>query len=239
MPHGGVVIENEDRLLRVHTCILTGGSPIANMRSLPTLELLSSPRMTSRVRGSIIALCLTVACAAKSLPLPSHDVVEPTDLYPLQTGNAWSYDVDTGEASTTLAVVRVEAFDGHIAEVRTGRAVVRYQVLAEGIRVLPGDAWLVRAPLEAGATWPGRGGRTARLVAADTAVETRAGSFDRCVEVLETGGKLALEVRTIYCPRVGPVSVDSTMRSNVSDRVVTVSARLRGYDVTLLPSPDR
>jgi hypothetical protein len=166
-------------------------------------------------------------------------MIEPSDLYPLQTGNAWSYDVDTGEASTTLAVSRVHAFDGHIAEVHTGRAVVRYEVLTEGIRVSPGDAWLVRAPLEVGATWSGRGGRTARLVSTDTVIETRAGTFDRCVEVLETGGKLELEVRTVYCPRVGPVSVRSTMRSNVSDRVVTVSARLRGYDVTLLPSSDR
>jgi hypothetical protein len=156
-------------------------------------------------------------------------VVDPSELYPLRAGNAWSYDVDTGEASTTLAITRVHAFDGHIAEVHTGRAVVRYEVLAEGIRVPPGDAWLVRAPLVQGATWPGRGGRTARVVSTDTTAETPAGTFDRCVEVLETGGKLELEVRTVYCPGVGPVWLSSTMRSKVSDRIVTVSAKLRGY----------
>jgi hypothetical protein len=165
-------------------------------------------------------------------------VIDPSDLYPLQSGNAWSYDVDTGEASTTLAITRVEAFDGRIAEVHTGHAIVRYEVLAEGIRVPPGDVWLVRAPLVEGAIWPGRGGRTARLISISARVETGAGSFDRCVEVLETGGKRELEVRTVYCPGVGPVSVGSTMRSNVSDRFVTVSAQLRGYDVSPLPSPD-
>jgi len=156
----------------------------------------------------------------------------------LRTGNAWSYDVDTGEASTTLAITRVEAFDGHIAEVHTGRAVVRYEVLAEGIRVPPGDEWLVRAPLVEGATWPGRGGREARLISIEATAKTPAGTFERCVEVLETGGKLELEVRTIYCPDVGPVWLGSTMRSDVSDRAVTVSATLRGYDVSPLPPSD-
>jgi hypothetical protein len=166
-------------------------------------------------------------------------VVDPSELYPLHAGNAWSYDVDTGEASTTLATVRVEAFDGHIAEVHTGRSVVRYEVLDEGIRVPPGDAWLLRAPLVEGATWPGRGGRAARVVSTDTTTETPAGTFDRCLEVLETGGQLELEVRTVYCPGVGPVWLGSTMHSNVSDRVVTVSAKLRGYDVSPAPSSDR
>lgn len=187
----------------------------------------------------VLALCFTLGCAGQSPAVPSRASIEPSDLYPLQTGNAWSYDVDTGEASTTLGITRVEAFDGRIAEVHTGRAVVRYEVLPEGIRVPPGDAWLIRAPLVEGATWPGRGGRAARLVSTDTTVETPAGTFDRCVEVVETGGKLELEVRTVYCPQVGPVWVRSTMHSNVSDRVATVSALLRGYDVNLARSPDR
>jgi len=113
----------------------------------------------------------------------------------------------------------------------------RNEVLPEGIRVPPSNAWLVRAPLVEGATWPGRGGRTAFLISTGTTVQTPAGAFDRCMEVLETGGKLDLEVRTVYCPGVGPVVVVSTMHSNVSDRVVTVSAQLRGFDVSpLLPS---
>jgi hypothetical protein len=167
----------------------------------------------------------------------SPNAIEPSDLYPLETGNAWSYDVDTGEPSTTLAVSRVERFDGRIAELRTAQTLLRYEVLPEGIRVPSRDEWVLRAPFEEGATWPGRGGRTARLVSMGLRVETRAGAFDGCVLVSETGGKLELEVRTVYCPRVGPVSVESTMRSNVSDRALTVSAKLRGYEVSPTSSP--
>jgi hypothetical protein len=187
----------------------------------------------------VAVVCVAAACAGRNPPVASHGAIHPVDLYPLQTGNAWSYDVDTGEASTTLVVTRVALFDGRLAEVHTGRAVVRYEVSAEGIRAPTGDGWIIHAPVEQGATWLGRGGRTAQVVSISTTLQTRAGTFDHCVEVLETGGKLGLEVRTVYCPGVGPVSVRSTMRSSVSDRVVTVSAQLRGYEVNPSPPPDR
>lgn len=187
--------------------------------------------MTPSFRLGAAAALMTAACASTMSPVTPKPL-EPQDLYPLQTGNAWAYDVDTGESSTTLAVLRVETFDGRIAEVRTAQTLLRYEVLPEGIRMPPGDEWVLRAPFERGATWPGRGGRTARLVSMGLRVETRAGAFEDCVLVSETGGELELEVRTVYCPRVGPVSVESTMRSNLSDRTLTVSAKLRGYEIS-------
>jgi len=230
-----VVIENEDRLLQSHPCIVTGGVRIANMRSLPTSELLPSPRMALAPHAKVAALCVVAACAGQSGTHSPPAAFDPSEFYPLQAGNAWSYDVDTGEARTTLGITRVESFDGRIATVQTGRAVVRYEVLPEGIRVPPDDAWLIRGPLAEGATWPGRGGRSARLTSLEVRVDTPAGKFERCIEVVETGGKLDLEVSTVYCPRVGPVTVASTMRSNTSDRVAKVSARLSGFDVSLSP----
>lgn len=192
--------------------------------------------MTSAPRACAFALLLVSACAvsacAHHTPSKSTNAVAPIDFFPLRAGNAWSYDVDTGEPSTTLGVTRVEAFDGRVAKVRTGRKVIVYEVCEEGIRVPPGDEWLLRSPLELGATWPGRGGRTARLASVELSIETRMGAFDGCVEVVETGGKLDLEVRTVYCPGVGPVLVESTMRSKVSDRALSVTAEIRGYDVS-------
>ncbi|MBT8451781.1 MAG: hypothetical protein KJO40_07450 [Deltaproteobacteria bacterium] len=187
--------------------------------------------MASVFRLGASAALLVAACAS-TMRTASTRSIEVGDLYPLQTGNAWSYDVDTGEASTTLAITRVESFDGRFAEVRTGQTLLRYEVLSQGIRVPSADEWVLRAPLEEGATWAGRGGRTARLVSTGMRVETRAGTFDDCVLVSETGGKLELEVQTVYCASVGPVLVESTMRSNLSDRALTVSAQLRGYEVS-------
>jgi hypothetical protein len=185
------------------------------------------------------AACSTPGCGGARVEVTDPVTFSSVDYYPLREGNAWSYDVDTGEPSTTLAITRVEAVDGDVVQVKTAKAVVRYEARPEGIRVLPGDAWLIRAPLREGATWPARGGRTATLFSMHARIETPAGRFAQCMEVVELGGKLELEVRTIYCPGVGPVSITSTMRSKVSDRTLTVSARLRGFSVRPLARSDR
>lgn len=185
------------------------------------------------MRALFLVACVAVLGCGASKPTAPDSAAEivPINLYPLRPGNAWSYDVNTGEPPSTLAVSRVETVDGSIATVRTGQGSVKYEIREDGIRVVSEGVWLFRAPLEEGASWPARGGRTGRLVSTEVSIETQAGSFTGCLEVVETGGRLELEVRTVYCPLVGPVAVDSTMHSNVSDRAVSVHARLRGYNV--------
>ncbi len=186
----------------------------------------------ARLVAFVIWVSLSYGCATTPAPSDPRKGSDPHAMYPLQAGNAWSYDVDTGESSTTLAITRVEERDGAEARVRTGTEVVRYELAPEGVRTLPDGAWLFRTPFTVGATWTARGGRAASIVTVDAVAKTPAGSFEGCLEVLETGGNLDLEIRTIYCPGVGPVSVASTLRSDVSDRSLTVTATLRGYDVS-------
>jgi hypothetical protein len=187
------------------------------------------------MKNLVVAACLLSSVCGCGGPKPvaphAASTIAPTDLYPLRPGNAWSYDVDTGDPTNTLAITRVESVEGSLATVRTGSERIEYDVRDEGIYVVADDGWLVRAPIEEGSRWPARGGRTAELVSLHASIDTPAGFFDGCVEVIETGGRLELEVRTVYCPLVGPVAVDSTMRSTVSKRSVSVHARLRGYDV--------
>lgn len=197
-----------------------------------------TPRVLRAASASSLLLCLLSACVGnRATPVASLD--DPRDFYPMQVGNAWSYDVDTGEGTTTLAVTRVESFDGRVAALRTGKAIVRYEAMPDGIRLATGDAWLLRAPLEVGRTWSAPGGREAELLSRRVSVATPAGTFQSCVEVREVGGKLDLEVRTVYCSGVGPVSVSSTMKSDTGDRALTVVARLRGYSVNRTGAPDR
>lgn len=195
--------------------------------------------MMSRWHRAASLLCFASACATHVASPTATPIVDPLDLYPLSEGNAWSYDVETGEPTTTLAITRVESFDGRVAVVRTGQSLVRYEADARGIRVASQDEWLVRAPVRRGATWSGRGGRIAQVISEEAHAETPAGSFRDCVEVLETGGELELEVHTLYCAGVGPVLVESTMRSKVGDRSLTVRATLRGYRVNPSPASGR
>jgi hypothetical protein len=176
-----------------------------------------------------------VGCATHQAAVRDPETIAPSDLYPFRAGNAWSYDVDTGEPTTTLALTRVERIDGHRAHVRTGDALVVYEVQPEGIFVPDDGVWLLRAPIRVGTSWRARGDRNAEIVSTTAEAQTTAGSFEGCVEVLERGGPLGLEVRTVYCPGVGPATVTSTFHSELGDRALVVSARLRGYQLAKSP----
>jgi hypothetical protein len=61
-------------------------------------------------------------------------------------------------------------------------------------------------------------------------VSTVAGEFVGCVEVRESAGAGQKVVRTVFCPDVGPVEVESSLQLAVTGRAARVLARLRGYD---------
>jgi hypothetical protein len=70
---------------------------------------------------------------------------------------------------------------------------------------------------------------TARVRSVNAAVKTPGGEFADCVEVEEGGGDAGRQIRTIYCPGVGPVYLESMMM--VRGKEIKVTARLRGHMV--------
>lgn len=152
----------------------------------------------------------------------------PDQLYPLAEGNAWSYDVDTGDGDTVLAVARVAAVRGRAVEVLSGGGeVLRYERRADGIYRPHRGGYLLKAPIAEGNQWDSGAGVTAKIVKIAPLTRTTAGDFEGCVEVAESGFASGQRVLTIYCPGVGPVLVVSEM--DIRGRTLRVVARLRGY----------
>lgn len=183
-----------------------------------------------RVGLALLALAVTSCGGSQSVAAPADKAeLVPADFYPLKVGNVWSYDVDSGDETPTLAITKVERVDGSLVELRTNRAqAVRYELRPEGISA--GDrVWLLRAPIRTGSEWQSRGGRVAMVGSTTETITTEAGTFSPCVRVHERGGELELDVTTVYCKDVGPVYVQSTMTTKRGS--VSVTARLRGYSL--------
>ncbi len=155
------------------------------------------------------------------------------DYYPLHAGSAWSYDVDAGDGSRVLAITKVERVAGDAVEVRTGQGLLAYRLARDGIVRARDGTYLLKAPLSPGTSWPSGGGATATVDAAGLAIEVPAGRFESCVRVLEQGGRAGARVETVYCPRVGPVRVISTLQLSASE--VRVEAVLRGFALGAAP----
>ncbi len=175
-------------------------------------------------------LLLATACAGtQKKPSPALEIT-PATLYPLAEGNAWSYDVDTGEGDSVLAVARVARKVGEIAEVVTGSSeALRYEPRSDGIARVGSEGYVLKAPLDKGASWPSGPGRTALVSDVGVRFESTAGRFQACVVIDERDEASGQRTFTTYCPGVGPVQVVSEM--DVRGQTLRVVARLRGYDV--------
>jgi len=145
-------------------------------------------------------------------------------------GSVWTYDVDTGQGAPILAITRVTANDGIRIEVSSGSDPIRYEFKVEGLFRTDRGGYLLKPPFDKGAKWEAGGGATAEITRVGLDVETAAGAFTHCIEVNETGSPGGKVVRTVYCPDVGPVEVDSSMFMGLSGQTARVVAKLRGYD---------
>jgi hypothetical protein len=177
-------------------------------------------------------LALVLACGAAqgggaSQALTAHD------LYPMEMGAVWSFDLDTGIGPPVLGVMRVENVDGMQVTIRNnGDQVSTYERRPEGIFHLESDSWLLRDPIVVGEGWPSAGGRQAQIQSIEATASTPAGDFTGCVDVEETGGEDGRVIHTIYCLGHGMVEQRASMTMEMTGSEAAVNVKLRGYMVT-------
>jgi len=177
--------------------------------------------------GLLLFLC---ACGGAQDAGEAETEIDPSRLYPLKEGNVWTYDVDTGVDLSALGISRVVEVQGPRVTVEnngSSQDAIVYEIRPEGIYRVASETWLLRRPIEVGATWPGAGGRQARVTSIDERVEVGAGTFDGCVSVEEDDGRQS--VTTIYCPDIGPVVVDTRIQTELSGETVVVRGELRAH----------
>jgi hypothetical protein len=175
-------------------------------------------------------LALAVGCGAAPKAAPSEDRLTLERLYPMRAGSVWTYDVDTGQDLPTLAITRVTRAEGTRAEVSSGADPLVYERRPEGLFREDRGTFVLKTPIRQGTRWEAGPGAFAEIVDIAKHVSTPAGDFDGCVEVRETGGTAGKQVRTVFCPDVGPGEVESSMHMELSGQSARVIAKLRGYD---------
>jgi hypothetical protein len=180
--------------------------------------------------GLALAGAFVAGCGASAPRTAALDParLEPRLLYPMQDGYVWSYDVDTGTGVRTFAVSRVVEARGSTFSITNGGSEIVYEVRPEGIYRPQTSTWLLRAPIEVGASWPSTGELVARVTSVTEIVDIGAGHFEGCVEVVEDGGETGQRIRTVYCSGLGPALVESTQSMELSGQSLTVRGELIG-----------
>lgn len=122
-----------------------------------------------------------------------------------------------------MLVARVHRTDATHGELRMSNATKRFVLDADGVRYDTG-AFLLRAPLDVGTSWPGEHGGTTRIAAVDAEVKVPAGQYAACVRTIEEGGRPPnVKYTTTYCPGVGMVLLE------VAAPGAEASAELKSY----------
>jgi len=140
--------------------------------------------------------------AAKS---SSGSSAEP--YFPLEEGRIYAYATqENGE--TGMLVAKVHRADATHGELRVSNTSKRFVFTPEGV-AYDGGAFILKSPLDVGATWPGEHGGTTKVVSTDASPKVIAGSYSSCVRTLEEGGRPAGSTyATTYCPGVGMVLLE-------------------------------
>ena len=143
--------------------------------------------------------------APRAAEKPAVSAVER--FFPLEDGRIYHYVTSEG-AETGMLVARVHRKEPTRGELRLSNATKRLVYTPEGV-AYEGGAFLLKAPLEAGASWPGEHGGTTRVLRDDAAVNVAAGSYSGCVVTVEEGGRPpGSRYTTTYCPGVGMVLLE-------------------------------
>ena len=159
---------------------------------------------------SLFAFC---ACGdgkppvAPSGPIKGASASNADPYFPLEDGRLYHYITKEG-GETGMLVARVHRTDVSHGELLLSNATKRFVYTSDGV-AYDGGAFILKAPLAVGASWPGEHGGTTRIATTDAAPKVAAGSYRSCVQTVEEDGRpQGSKYVTTYCPGVGMVLLE-------------------------------
>jgi hypothetical protein len=145
-------------------------------------------------------------CGGDALPRPAdaapsaiayHGV---SDYLPLEDNTVMSFETEAeGSAEHGLLIMQVRRPRPNVVELDVGGKIRRLDLTSDGVKIVEGG-WLLKKPLEVGATFAGQYGKV-RVSSITRSVNVPAGQFKECVETEEVSA--AARTLTVYCPHAG------------------------------------
>lgn len=147
-----------------------------------------------------------------------------SDYLPLENNTVMSFETETeGSAERGLLIMQVRRPRPNVVELDVGGKIRRLDLTKEGVKIVE-SGWLLKKPLEVGATFVGQNGPV-RVKSIHTAIDVPAGHFTDCVETEEISP--AARTLTTFCPLVGITLLD--VESMAVSNPERVTARLKAH----------
>jgi hypothetical protein len=116
-----------------------------------------------------------------------------------------TYSENAGDKGVLMMQISRPRADS--VELDVGGKIQRLTIVPEGIQLATGG-WLLKAPLQVGARFKGQFGEV-EVMSTTRAIQVPAGSYTGCVETKEENVVAQRRVTTVFCPKVGIVSLEA------------------------------
>lgn len=162
--------------------------------------------------------------------------------FPLVDGMVYTYKTVNEVGEEGLLVARVHRVDATHGELRFATGARTFEFARDGVvlKSRAGDAYVLKAPLEVGASWRGEHGGNTKVLSVTTTADTPAGHHEGCVQTLEERlGDKPIRYSTVFCPGIGVVSLEVASRANYERAELKTYAppmRMKADGVDRLPS---
>ena len=158
------------------------------------------------LRFVCLASLVSIACGCGASAAPGAATVdrrsEVERYFPLVDGHIFTYQTTNESSAVEMFMVRVKRSSTTTATLVTGASFRSLTVAPDFVR-RDGAGFVLRSPLQQGATWQGDKGLV-RVVETGANVKVPAGSYSHCVQTEEeVGGDARGKITTFFCPGVG------------------------------------
>jgi len=153
--------------------------------------------------------------------------------FPLVDGYVYLYATTTERGDDGILIARVHRSGDRDGELRFPSGVKRFRYTTEGVMLADTGAFVLKEPIERGATWRGEHGGQTQVIAVEVTIDVPAGQYTGCVQTLEERlGDRPVRFISTFCPDVGVVSLEAASGSGYE------RADLKSYAPPMEVGPD-
>lgn len=164
--------------------------------------------------AALLAACSQDKPAATPPSAPPVDTSIPPEAarwFPVEDDVVLAFDTeDLVTKSKGVFMLRVRRVGGGRIELAGPKRTERLSLSAAGIMREAEGTFLLKLPINPGATWPAGPNASLGMGRTNFAVKVKAGEFDGCVETIEKkSGAVSGTLTTTFCPNVGIVRIET------------------------------
>lgn len=165
-------------------------------------------------RVSLFAALFCLACGGASsqggpaAPQSTPPITDVERFLPFEPNTVSAFDTFTENSGDKgVLMMQISRPRPDAVELEVGGKIQRLTIVPEGVQLSTGG-WLLKAPLQAGARFKGQFGEV-QVVSISRAIQVPAGSYTGCIETKEESRAAERRVTTVFCPKVGIVSLEA------------------------------